>query len=451
MLHVPTRFATILVACAPVFVQARTWQTAQMLLLGALLVPGQRTVCSILRIIGLRQERHFVTYHRVLNRAVWDIHLAARLLLRLLVDRFVPTGPVLLGVDDSIERRRGKRISAKGIYRDPVRSSRSFFVKTSGLRWLSLMLLSPLPWAGRVWALPFLTVLAPSERYCQERGLRHKTLTDWARQVALQARRWLPGREIVLLGDSSFAVLDLLAALIRHGVIGVTRLRLDAALYEPAPPRPPGAKGRPRKKGKRLPSLAQVLTDASTRWQSITVSNWYGTPQRCLQICSQTAVWFRSGQTPRPIRWVLLRDPLGQFEPQALLCTDPMKDPLCVIGWFVQRWAVEVTFREVRDHLGFESQRQWSDPAIARTTPCLLGLFSLVALFANQLAPRTRCAVWTAAWYRKQQPTFADTLAAVRREIWQAQGLSISRKIPDMQKLPRRLRDGITHALCYAA
>jgi hypothetical protein len=346
-----------------VFVQARTWQTAQMLLLGALLVPGQRTVCSILRIVGLRQERHFVTWHRVLNRAVWDNRLAAHLLLDLLVKRFTPIGPVLLGVDDSIERRRGKRISAKGIYRDPVRSSRSFFVKASGLRWLSLMLLSPMPWAGRVWALPFLTVLAPSQRYCEARGLRHKTLTDWARQVALQARRWLPGREIVLLGDSSFAVLDLLAVLIRHGVIGVTRLRLDAALYKPAPPRQPGAKGRPRKKGDRLPSLAQVLMDATTGWQPVTVSNWYGTPERCLEICSQTAVWCHSGQTPLLIRWVLLRDPLDKFEPQALLCTDPTRDPLCVIGWFVQRWSVEVTFREVRDHLGFESQRQWSDPA----------------------------------------------------------------------------------------
>jgi hypothetical protein len=152
-----------------------------MLVLGALLVPGQRTVCSILRIIGLGQERHFVTWHRVLSRAVWDNRLAARLLLKLLVEAFVPTGPVLLGLDDSIERRRGKPISAKGIYRDPVRSSRSFVVKTSGLRWLSLMLLSPIPWAGRVWALLFLTVLAPSERYCQEHEVRHRTLTDWAK------------------------------------------------------------------------------------------------------------------------------------------------------------------------------------------------------------------------------------------------------------------------------
>src|ERR1700759_5514063 len=152
MLRVPARFASILKAFALVFVQARTWQHAQMLLLGALLVPGQRTVCSILRIIGLRQERHFVTWHRVLNRAVWNSRLAARVLLGLLVRTVAPNGPGLWGLDDSIERRRSKRISAKGIYRDPVRSSRSFFVKTSGLRWLSLMLLSPMPWSGRVWA-----------------------------------------------------------------------------------------------------------------------------------------------------------------------------------------------------------------------------------------------------------------------------------------------------------
>src|SRR6201995_3688858 len=451
MLRLPARFAAVILPFAALFAQDRTWRHAQMLLLGGLLTPGPRTVCAILRMVGLRWERHFVSYHRVLNRAVWRSRISTRLLFDMLLAAFVPRGPVLLGIDDTIERRRGKRISAKGIYRDPVRSSKAFFVKTSGLRWLSLMLLVPIAWAGRVWALPFLTVLAPSERYCRERGLRHKMLTDWARQIALQARRWLPGREIVLLGDSSFAVLDLLVALIRHGVIGVTRLRLDAALYKPAPPRQPGSKGRSRKKGDRLPSLAQVLTDATTSWRPITVRNWYGTPERCLEFCSQTAVWFHSGQAPLPIRWVRVRAPRGQFEPQALLCTDPMKDPLCIIGWFVQRWAVEVTFREVRDHLGFKSQRQWTDKAIARTTPCLLGLFSLVALFATQLAPRSRCAVWTAAWYDKQQPTFADTLAAVRREIWKAQGFSISRKLPDMQKLPRRLRDGITHALCYAA
>jgi hypothetical protein len=451
VLHLPARFASVILPFAAMFVQQRTWRHAQLLLLGALLTPGQRTVCAILRMVGLRWERHFVTYHRVLNRAVWRDRVGTRLLFDLLVAAFAPHGPVLLGVDDTIERRRGKRISAKGIYRDPVRSSKAFFVKTSGLRWLSLMLLAPIGWAGRVWALPFLTVLAPSERYCRARGLRHKRLTDWARQVALQARRWLPGREIILVGDSSFAALDLLAALRHHGMVCVTRLRLDAALYEPAPPRKPGTKGRPRKKGTRLPTLAQVLADPATSWQTVSVTNWYGTPERRLEICSQTAVWFHSGLPPVPLRWVLLRDPAGQFDPQALLCTDPDREPLQIIGWFVQRWPVEVTFREARDHLGLETQRQWSDRAIARTTPCLLGLFSLVALLGSRLSTHPQRAVAAAAWYRKTQPTFADTLAAVRKEIWAAQGFSISRARSDSRKLPRRLREGIAYALCHAA
>src|SRR4051794_41375185 len=157
----------------------------------------------------------------------------------LLIAVFAPSGPVLLGIDDTIERRRGKRISAKGIYRDPVRSSKGHFVKASGLRWLSLMLLVPIPWAGRVWALPFLTALAPSERYNQARGCRHKKLTDWARQLVLQARRWMPERTLLLVADSSFAALELLASLVQQDVTCITRLRLDAALYTPAPPRQP--------------------------------------------------------------------------------------------------------------------------------------------------------------------------------------------------------------------
>ena len=178
MPRLPARFAAVILCFAPLFFQ-RSWRHAEVLLVGAILAPGQRTVASILRISGLCRERRFVNYHRVLNRAAWSGRAAARTLLGLLLNAFLPTGPVLLGLDDTIERRRGKRISAKGIYRDPVRSSHSHFVKASGLRWLSLMLLVPISWAGRVWALPFLTALAPSERYCRERGLRHKKLTDW--------------------------------------------------------------------------------------------------------------------------------------------------------------------------------------------------------------------------------------------------------------------------------
>jgi DDE superfamily endonuclease len=450
MLRLPARFAGVILCFAPLFRQ-RSWRHAQVLLIGAILVPGQRTVTSILRIGGLCRERRFANYHRVLNRAAWSGRAAARVLLGLLLDAFVPTGPVLLGLDDTIERRRGKRIGAKGIYRDPVRSSKGHFVKASGLRWLSLMLLVPISWAGRVWALPFLTALAPSERYCREHGRRHKTLTDWARQLVLQARRWMPERALVLVADSSFAALELLASLVRQGVTCVTRLRLDAALYQPAPPRQPKTVGRPRTKGERLPTLAKVLADPTTSWQRVVVPDWYGEGERVVEICSNTAVWRHAGLPVVPIRWVLLRDPSRRFDPQALLCTDLAQEPLQIVRWFAQRWQLEVTFREVRDHLGVETQRQWSDQAIARTTPCLLGLFSIVTLLATRLNRHTSLQVSTAAWYRKQRPTFADTLAAVRRQVWREQGFLTSRHARQPTKLRPALRNGIIHALCYAA
>jgi hypothetical protein len=450
-MRLPARFAVVILTFVPVFLQQRTWRHAELLLIGAILAPGKRTVTSLLRITGLSRERRFTNYHRVLSRVSWDARTAARLLLSLLIVAFAPTGPVVLGIDDTVERRRGKRIRAKGIYRDPVRSSTSHFVKASGLRWLSPMLLAPIPWAGRVWALPFLTALAPSERYCREHGRRHKKLTDWARQLARQARRWLPGREVVLLGDGSFAALDFLAALARHGLICITRLRLDAALYEPAPPRRPGTVGRPRTKGARRPNLSVILADEHTRWVRATVPGWYGEGDRAVGFCSAMAVWRHAGLPVVPIRWVLLRDPQGRFDPQALLCTDPARDPLQIVRWFVQRWQVEVTFREARDHLGVETQRQWSDRAIARTTPCLLALFSVVTLLAARLGRRARAAVCTDAWYRKRRPTFTDTLAAVRRQFWCEQGLAMSRRSAEPTKPRPALRRAVAYALCHAA
>jgi len=450
MLRLPSRFAAVILCFAPLF-RERSWRHAEVLLIGAILVPGQRTVTGILRITGLCRERRFVNYHRVLNRAAWSGRAAARVLLGLLLDAFAPRGPVILGLDDTIERRRGKRIGAKGIYRDPVRSSHGHFVKASGLRWLGLMLLVPVPWAGRVWALPFLTALAPSERYCRERGLRRKKLTDRGRQLVLQARRWMPGRPLVLVADSGFAALEFLAALLRQEVICVTRLRLDAALYGPAPPRRPGAVGRPRTKGARLPTLAGVLANGGTPWQRLAVPGWYGEGDRIVEICSGCALWRHAGMPVVPIRWVLLRDPHRHFDPQALLCTDTAQDPVQVVRWFVQRWQLEVTFREARDHLGVETQRQWSDKAIARTTPCLLALFSIVALLATRLDRHARLRVSAAAWYRKERPTFSDTLAAVRRQIWIEQGLVTSRHSAETAKLRPALREGIAHALCHAA
>jgi hypothetical protein len=433
--------------CSP-----RIWSYAQVLITGAILARGQRTVTAVLRVMGLGDEAHFVNYHRVLQRAVWSSLAVSGTLLLLLIQTFVPTGPLLIGGDDTIERRWGRKIAARGIYRDPVRSSQSHFVKASGLRWLTLMLLVPVPFAQRVWALPFLTILAPSERYYEKKGRAHKKLTDWLRQALLQVRRWVPQRPLVFVADSSYAVIDLLACMthLATPITMVVRFRMDAALYEPAVSRQLGQRGRTRKKGARLPTLAQVAENPQTRWQRHIVRYWYGERKRTIEITSGTAVWFHSGHPAVPIRWVIVRDPLGKFKTQALLCTDLQAKPHQIVEWFIQRWQLEVTFRDVREHLGVETQRQWSARAIARTTPALLGLYSLITLLAHRLAQRRKVLTRRTAWYRKPRPTFSDALAAVRYELWRCPTFHTSRANRDIAKLPTTVLKRLAFALCYS-
>jgi len=447
----PDEYNTLFAQMRPIF-SKRVWKLAIVLLVGAILAPGKRTVTAALRMMGLSQERHFQNYHRVLNRAVWSNLVLSLVLLRLLLNTFLPIGPVVIGIDETIERRRGEKIKAKGIYRDPVRSSKSHFVKASGLRWISMMLLVKIPWAKRIWSLPFLTALAPSERYYDSSPRRHKKLTDWARQMSMQVRRWLPKRKFILVADSSYAALELLHNLLSlpEPVYTVTQLRLDAALYEPAPPSKPGTIGRPRKKGKRLPKLNQVLINKQTVWETIRVDNWYGQGPTQIEITSDTAVWYHSGMPAVPIRWVLIRDPKGRFKTRALLCTDQSASPLQILQWFVRRWQVEVTFQEVRTHLGVETQRQWSDKAFARITPILMGLFSWVTLLAHQSQVDGKLPVRQAAWYVKATPTFSDAIALVRRRFWTHWGFCISGTRTDTQISQPILLKRLFDAVCYS-
>jgi hypothetical protein len=284
----PEEFSKVIILFQELFSKS-VFKHVKLMLAAAILAPGRRTVSSLLRIVGLSREKNFHKYHRVLSLACWSAHKASLVLLEQLLSCLLPTGPVVVGIDETLERRWGSKIAQRGIYRDSVRSSGLHFVKSSGLRWISLMLLLPISWANRVWALPFLTVLAPSERYNQREEKKHKKLTDWARQMLLQLRRWLPQREIIALGDSSYAVIDLLAAL-QGKVSFVTRLRLDAALYEPAPMREAGQVGRSRKKGKRLPTLTQVAQQADTEWQTLIFSQWYGHKEKCMQVATGRAL-----------------------------------------------------------------------------------------------------------------------------------------------------------------
>jgi DDE superfamily endonuclease len=425
-----------------------TWRHVLVLVAGSLLAPGQRTVTSALSIMGLREMATFTNFHRVLNRNRWSSQAVARRLLALLISAFAPDGPLVIGIDETIERRWGSKIKARGIYRDPVRSSHGHFVKASGLRWITLMLLAPIPWAGRVWALPFLTMLAPSQRYACQHGRRHKKLTDWARQLLILVARWLPERQVIAVADHSYAAIEFLEA-VRHHLTMVTRLRLDARLFDPSPPRRPGTMGRPRVSGARQPTLAERLADASTPWQRVIVTGWYGRSERQLDIISGTAIWYHPGKQV-PIRWVLVRDVADEFEPQGFLCTDLEADPLDILRYFVRRWSMEGTFAEVRRHLGVETQRQWSDRAISRTTPALLGLFSLVTLWASEglddgIVPRR------AAWYLKPQLTFSDALAAVRHRLWTSTTFSTSAHSVDTTKIPRALLDRLIQVACFPA
>ena len=453
MLTLPDAIISVLRPFSTLF-RDRTWSKAQLLLVGAILAPRKRTVTSALRVMGLSDDAGFAKYHQVLNRAVWSPLQMSRVLLMLLVEHLAQDGePLVFGIDETLERRRGSRISAKGVFRDAVRSSESHLVRASGLRWVSLMWLAHIPWANRTWALPVMTALAPAESYHQKVGRPHKKITDWARQMIIQLRRWLPDRRIVVVSDRGYAALGLLHSCqsLRQPVTFISGLRLDAALFEPAPPRMPRQIGRPRLKGQRLPSPIALLDNPDVSWSRVSVP-WKDGPARTLEITSETAVWYRWGRPPVHIRWVLIRDPLGQMRTQALVCTDTEADPLQIVQWFLLRWRIEVTFQEVRAHLGVETQRQWSDKAISRTTPLLLGLFSWVTLAAGLLRHERPVALRSCAWYAKCEPTFIDAIALVRRHLWFAsQTLSTSPLESDVAKVPLPLFNRLVDSLAYAA
>ena len=367
----------VLSAFAPLMTTP-TWLKTQEMIIGALLCRGARSVTSILRILGKAEEPRFEKYHRVLNRDRWSCALMAKILLGLLIALLPADFPIVVLVDETLERRRGKQIKAKGYCRDAVRSSEKTVVKCMGLKWICLMLLVPLPWSNRPWALPFLTVLAPSKKANEARGRRHRTTVDWTRVMVRLVARWIR-RSWLLIGDGAYACIALGHHCNGFGVTLISRLRLDANLHEAPPSVPPGRKGRKPAKGERIASLSEQTKDASLPWRDVTVK-WYGGDRKTLRILTGRHLWYKAGEKPLWIRWVLTVDPDKPDRPEAFFSTDADMAAPSVIEWFVLRWNVEVTFEEARAHLGVETQRQWSDNAIGRTTPVLMGLYSLACL-----------------------------------------------------------------------
>ena len=437
---------------------APTFRHVLVLVSGTILASGRRTVAAALRAVGLGEERRFTTYHRVLNRGVWSAVVLSRLLLDLLVRTFLASdAPLELVVDGTLERRRGRKVAWKGRFHDATRSQSGHVVTSDGIHWVCVMLLVSVPWSRRRWALPFLTIPTCTPAISAKLEKPHRTAPERTEGLVRLIRRWQPDRAIQVVGDSSFAVLRLAHVCGAARVRLISRLVLNAQLYDPPPVRPASTPGVKPQKGPRQPKLCDrldVTTDAAghTAWQRQVVA-WYGHQRRLLDVATGTALWHTDGSDPLPIRWVLVRDPRGRLSPYALFCTDQEVAAEAILAAYLHRWNVEVTFEEARAHLGLETQRQWTTRAVGRTTPCLLGLFSVVVLMAHAAHP-DRLPTRQAAWYRKSDATFGDALAAVRRELWAAWATQNSPAPPGDSRLanpPAQLLRFLVDAACYAA
>jgi len=451
MFSLPPEMQAVLFPFASLFSMS-VWRNASILTIGAILCIGKRTVTSALKVMGLKDEKHFTNYHRVLNRAKWNVLNGAKILLGLIIC-LIPLGlPLIVAIDENIERRKGKKIKAKGCYRDAVRSSEKKVVLCFGLKWISMMAIIPLTWCKRPWALPFLTVLAPSKAYNESQNKRHKTTVDWACQMIKQVRRWLPNHRIVIVGDGAYAAVKL--ALCCMGlptpVSLVSRLRLDARLYDFPPPEESGKRGPKPKKGAKQSSLLQRIKDQSTEWFPITI-DWYDGIKYDLEIFSGISLWYTPGFHPVPIKWVVVRDPAGKLRTEAFFSTDLEASEEQILTWFVLRWNIEVTFEELRAHLGVETQRQCSDLAIARTTPALFGMFSIVVLIALEVIKSKPMTVLNSAWYKKSDATYSDVIALVRRHIWHSRNYNNSSNAPDSTYFHGNLLETLLDLVCYAA
>ena len=451
MSTIPADVRSVLGAFAPLFSNP-VWCNAQLLAIGAVLCVGKRTVTAALRVMGLGQHKQFTNYHRVLNRAKWNPLDAAKILLGLLVHLLPAHLPLIIGVDETIERRSGRKIKVKGAYRDPVRSTHKKVVFCFGLKWICMMLIVALPWSKRCWALPFLTVLAPSEAGNKAAGKRHKTTVDWTCQMIRLVRRWIPNRMLVLVGDGSYAAvaLALRCAGFSVPVTLISHLRLDANLYDYPVKGVAGKRGRKPQKGKKQRSLLERSKDRSTKWRPIEVL-WYDGIKRRLEMFSGVSLWYRSGMAPVEIKWVVLRDPKGQIRTEAFFSTNIEVSEEKIIRWYILRWNIEVVFEELRARFGFETQRQWSELAIARTTPALFGLFSLVVLMAHEMTKSGSIPIQNWAWYQKSEATFSDVLAVVRGQIWRFRYLENSGNRDDAALFDKDFRNSLLDILCYAA
>lgn len=408
-----------------------------LLLPAALLTVGKHTVANLLRTLGPLVPGDPSSYRRVFSRRRWSPWRLARLLTGWVFEHLLPEGPVLLAGDDTVDEHRGKNVYGKGRHRDPVRSTHSYTAFRWGHKWVVLAVLVRFPFTRRLWALPILVALYRCEEENRRRGRRHKTPPQLLRQLLRVLRRWFPERQFVCAADGNYATHDLaqLAARPSRRLTYLSHFYANANLYEPAPPvvRKKAA-GRPRKRGRKLPSPAQVVKQTQQR-QRLDVA-WYGGGRRAVEVVSGTGHWYQAGQPLVAVLWVWVHDCTGTHRDEYFFTTDVGWTAAQVIETYTGRWNLETTFQEMRSHLGLETTRGWTERTVLRVAPCLFGLYTVVAGLYAQLPARRR-QTGLLAWVGKEDVTFSDALTAVRRWLWVEWVFAIPGHGPAFAKLSR--------------
>jgi len=425
-----------------------TYQRFVVLLLAAILTTGRRTVTNLLRTVGHLAPGHPTSYHRVFCRRRWSGWCLARALAGFLLRRWVPEGPVYLCGDDTVDEHRGTKVYGKACHRDAVRSTHSFTAYRWGHKWVVLAILVQFPFATRRWALPVLVALYRSKEWNQRHGRRHKTPSHLMRQLLAVLLRWFGRRTFVFAGDGGYGTHELARFAHRHRsrLTLVSRFYPDANLYA-APPARGRKVGRPRKRGRKLPSPAQVVQRSA--WSRLTVA-WYGGGQRRVEIVTGIGHWYKNGEGLVPVRWVFVHDCSGTHRDEYFFTTDTDMTPRVIIEAFTGRWSIETTFQEMRGYLGLETTRGWSETTVLRAAPCLFGLFSVVAILYGEL-PARRTERIGILWPGKTDRTFSDAVTAVRRWLWFEWVFATPQHYGAFSKLPRPTKAVLLYALAPAA
>lgn len=427
----------------------RIFQRIVVLMIGAIVTMGRRTVTHVLWTVRSIADGHFSSYHRVFSRASWSLWPLGKVLATAVLGWVPPDQPVLVAADDTVAQHRGKKVYGKAKHRDGVRSSHSMTVWKWGHKWVVLAIVIRLPFTSKRWALPVLCALYRSKQQNKAEDRRHKTPTQLARQLMAVLVHWFPRRKFVFLGDGGFGSHELARFFHRHRrhAALVSRFHHDANLYAP-PPKRRARTGRPRIKGRKLPSPGETVRRIG-KGKRATVT-WYGGSTRRVELISDTGQWYRIGQGLVPVRWAHVHDIQGTHRDDWIYSTDPTLIPTQIVSFFTGRWPIETTFQEVRFHLGFETTRQRVDKSVLRAAPCLLGLFSVVCLIYAEHLKHAKPSVRQTPWYHKTEPTFADAIATVRRLLWEQTIFQQPRLHGGFEKLPPVFRNYLFDIVCRA-